>query len=195
MLVEDILNQQAYYTKFAQSLPFTRLILLFLGEKPSSVIAVQILHIISNSIRISSSFSRKFELVSGWGILKTVLPGVWDADINQAAFDLLFGKSSIDSTSGSRSATPTPMSGSSLKARQKQERAEHDITVVSCTQIMPTILSALQTGLEAVAANCGIDDNGDGTIYCSFDTWTHLTSFYSRIHFALDVRKDDGDPD
>ncbi|RDB25611.1 Beige 1 [Hypsizygus marmoreus] len=41
---------------------------------------------------ISPSFSRKFELISGWSVLKTVLPYCWDPRVNEAAFDVLLGR-------------------------------------------------------------------------------------------------------
>ncbi|KAH9026097.1 hypothetical protein EDB84DRAFT_1440213 [Lactarius hengduanensis] len=57
------------YTRFSATLPLTRIYLLLLGDKPS-----------------------KFELVSGWTIVKTVLPGAWDPNVHAAAFGILLGR-------------------------------------------------------------------------------------------------------
>ena len=80
------------YLRFAATLPLTRIYLLLLGDKPSSFIAKQVLDLIALSLNKSKSFSRKFELVSGWTIVKTVLPDVWDANIHAAAFGILLGQ-------------------------------------------------------------------------------------------------------
>ncbi|KAF9062084.1 hypothetical protein BDP27DRAFT_1428288 [Rhodocollybia butyracea] len=37
-------------------------------------------------------FLRKFELISGWNVLKTVLPGCWSSNVNELAFDVLLGR-------------------------------------------------------------------------------------------------------
>lgn len=151
-----ILTIQAYYTKFTAILPMTRILLLLLGERPSSYIAVQVLTLIAISIKVSSSFSRKFELVSGWSVLKTILPTAWDLSVNKAAFDLLLGR--VDGNLAASQA-PTPTS-----ATRKVEKEMKTSTTVSCTHIIPTILSALQTGLITVAAHCHISEEGDGTV-------------------------------
>lgn len=156
-----ILTIQAYYSKFTSILPMTRILLLLLGERPSSYIAVQVLTLIAISIKASSSFNRKFELVSGWSVLKTILPIAWDPLVNKAAFDLLLGR--VDGNLPSSQA-PTPTSAS-----RKVEKEMKTSTTVSCTHIIPTILSALQTGLNTVAGHCHISEESDGMaslIYC-----------------------------
>ncbi|KAF8882140.1 hypothetical protein BD779DRAFT_1544178 [Infundibulicybe gibba] len=85
------ISVQGYYTKFTIALPLTRICLLLLGDKPSSFTASQLLLLIGISLNFSSSFSRKFELISGWNILKTVLPQCWDPVVNEAAFGVLLG--------------------------------------------------------------------------------------------------------
>ena len=164
-----ILTIQAHYTKFTSILPMTRIILLLLGERPSSYIAVQVLTLIAISITVSSSFSRKFELVSGWSVLKTILPTVWDPLVNKAAFDLLLGR--VDGNLATSQA-PTPTSAS--RRAEKQIRTS---TTVSCTHIIPTILSALQTGLSSVGAHCHISEQSDGT--------TSLASLLSRTSLLI----------
>ncbi|KAH9042628.1 beach-domain-containing protein [Lactarius pseudohatsudake] len=66
--------------------------LLLLGDKPSSFVAKQVLDLIALSLNKSKSFSRKFELVSGWTIVKTVLPDAWDSNVHAAAFGILLGQ-------------------------------------------------------------------------------------------------------
>lgn len=155
-----ILTIQAYYTKFTAILPMTRILLLLLGERPSSYIAVQVLTLIAISIKVSSSFSRKFELVSGWSVLKTILPTVWDPLVNKAAFDLLLGR--VD---GNLAASQAPTPTSATRRAEKEIRTS---TTVSCTHIIPTILSALQTGLNTVAAHCHILEESDGMVSLIF---------------------------
>jgi len=155
-LLVQILGFQPFYTKFTSALPITRIILLLLGDQPPSVVVVQTLNLIGISIRVSSAFSRKFELVSGWNVLRTILPAVWDPEVNRAAFDLLLGRASI-SLGGGGSQVPTPTS-----ATRREEKERTTSTTVSCTHILPTIISALQTGLIAVANNCHISENDEG---------------------------------
>ena len=76
-----------------------------------------------------ASFSRKFELISGWTVLKTVLPNSWDADVQKAAFNVLFG-------------------------RVENGKVQNDKPpAVSCPFIMPAILSALDDQLRTFAEN------------------------------------------
>lgn len=114
----------AYYTKFTATLPLTRICILLLGEHPTPIVATLVLHLIAISLNISSSFSRKFELVSGWNILKVVLPASWDPNVHEAAFDILLGRKNVTQTS---SAT------------------------IACPHIVPAIFSALHRGLDLVA--------------------------------------------
>lgn len=129
----------SYHAKLAAALPLPRICLLLLGERPSSVVAAQILTLIGTSITISSSFIRKFELISGWSVLKTVLPFCWDPTVNQTAFDVLLGRISL------------------LKNTSHQ-----DSQTVVCPQIVPAILAAVHTGLITVATNCWISDAPEG---------------------------------
>lgn len=152
-LLVKILSFQPHYLKFTSVLPITRILLLLLGDRPSSFVAVQILNLIAISIKVSNSFSRKFELVSGWSVLKTVVPGVWDPAVNKAAFDLLLGRGD-GIVMGSQAPTPT-----SATRREDKDKAKNP--TVSCTHILPTIISALQTGLIAVANNCHLSENDE----------------------------------
>jgi hypothetical protein len=89
------------------------------------------------SLGISSSFSRKFELVSGWSILRIVLPSAWDPSVHEAAFDILLG-------------------------RVSEKKAAHtaSLTVV-CTHIVPAIFAALYRGLDAVVHHPTITEDTD----------------------------------
>jgi hypothetical protein len=138
-LLISTVSVQSYHAKFAAALPLTRICLLLLGDKPSSFVATQILTLIGVSIMISSSFSRKFELISGWSVLKTVLPYCWDPSVNQIAFDILLGRFP--------------------HLKQPTSRDPHTIV---CPNIVPAILSAMQTGLVSVANNCHISDSPEG---------------------------------
>jgi hypothetical protein len=124
----SLLNAPALYNKFTAALPLARICLLLLGDRPSSVVATQVLLLIGVSLNVSSSFSRKFELVSGWSALKVVLPDVWDASIHEAAFDILLGRVGSD----------------------KNVNRSGNLTVV-CPNIMPAVFAALHVGLNAVA--------------------------------------------
>jgi hypothetical protein len=108
------------YTRFSIALPVTRIYLLFLGDRPSSFVAKQVLDLITISLNRSRSFSRKFELVSGWTILNTALPRVWDVNIHSAAFRILL------------------------------DRTQDQGPVVACPYILPAILSSLNRILVAI---------------------------------------------
>ncbi|KAF9267665.1 beach-domain-containing protein [Marasmius fiardii PR-910] len=131
-LLVSILSNPTAHTKFGAALPVTRICLLLLGDKPSSVVASQVLLLIAMSISTSPSFPRKFELISGWSTLKTILPACWDPSVNEAAFDILLGNIQAD-------------------GKKKAIAVEK---VVTCPHIMPSILSALKSGLETIAGNC-----------------------------------------
>jgi hypothetical protein len=129
------------YTRFSITLPVTRIYLLLLGDTPSSFVAKQVLDLIAISLNRSRSFSRKFELVSGWTILKTVLPDIWDANIHSAVFGIL-----IDQT---------------------QDQGP----VVACSHILPAILSSLTRMLVAAAQDSSprsIEANENGVCCGSF---------------------------
>ena len=160
LILTDILYSRPHYLKFSSALPMARICLLLLGDRPSPVVATQILNLIGLSFQLSSSFNRKFELINGWMVLKTVLPSVWDPEINKAAFDLLLGRLSVDIGPS----TPTPSSSSSSKSRLKSmQPPKEPSTTVSCSHILPIIISALQTGLTAMN-HCYIADDEEGKV-------------------------------
>lgn len=122
----SILSIPACYTKFTATLPLTRICILLLGENPSPVVAAYVLNLVAMSLGVSSSFSRKFELVSGWSILRIILPSAWDPSVHEAAFDILLG-------------------------RTAENKASHTASVtVVCAHIVPAIFAALHRGLQAV---------------------------------------------
>jgi len=130
-----ILSTPTYYSKFSAALPLTRICLLLLGDRPTPVVASQVLLLIGISLGSSTSFSRKFELVSGWSILKTVLPFAWDPSVHESAFDILLGRVSLHKK------TVGPAG-----------------TTVACPYIMAPIFCALQRGLNAIANSNSSDD-------------------------------------
>ncbi|KAF9449865.1 beach-domain-containing protein [Macrolepiota fuliginosa MF-IS2] len=135
-LLVSILSIKPNYDKFIAALPLTRIFLLLLGNHPTPAVGTQILKLLDISIGFSTSFTRKFELVSGWNVLKTVLPLSWDAEVNNAAFNLLMG---------------------CVEGSQHQK----DGPTIKCPQIVPTILSALQNGLITVASSAHLLDDVD----------------------------------
>lgn len=157
-------NQPSRYHKFTSSLPMNRILLLLLGERPTSHTAALILRLIGIGVAQSSTFTRKFELVSGWNILKVVMSStsVWDREVDAAAWDLLLGK--IDPVAGSGVSTPT--SANAKKEKQRQGQAQKD-TEVSCPQVLPTIFCALRAGLVAVADRSVIPDEDESGFHLS----------------------------
>ena len=137
-LLVSILSTKSYHVQFAAALPLTRILLLLLGDRPLPIIATHVLSLIGISINFSSSFTRKFELISGWSVLKTLLPYCWDPNVNHASFDVLLGR------------------------RHTRNSNTHDSKTVVCPNIVPAILSAMQTGLVAVANNCHVSDDAEG---------------------------------
>jgi hypothetical protein len=129
-LLISTLSTKSYHVKFAAALPLTRILLLLLGDRPSPVVATHALSLIGISINFSSSFTRKFELISGWSILKAILPYCWDLSVHQASIDILLGRCSY------------------IKGLDVQ-----DSNTVVCPNIVPAIISAMHTGLVAVANN------------------------------------------
>ncbi|OJT13456.1 Beige protein -like protein [Trametes pubescens] len=121
MLV-SILDNPVMFNKFTAALPLTRICLLLLGDRPTSTSATLVLRLISGALGMSTSFNRKFELVSGWNILKLVLPYGWDAQVQDAAFDVLLGRS-----------------------RDKREI----VPAVVCPYIVPAIFSSLKMALDS----------------------------------------------
>lgn len=127
----SILSVQPLYMKFTTALPVPRICLLLLGDKPTPNVAVQILNLVGISNVFSSSFARRFELVSGWSVFKTVLPYCWSSEVRKAAFDVLLGRKTITKES------PTVPSG-----------------VVTCPNMVPVIFSAMSTALLALDDDC-----------------------------------------
>ena len=121
MLV-SILDNPVMFNKFTAALPLTRICLLLLGDQPSPLVATLVLRLISTALGISTSFSRKFELVSGWNVLRLMLPYGWDRSVQDAAFDILLGRS-----------------------RDKKEI----VPTVVCPYIVPTIFSSLRMALDS----------------------------------------------
>ena len=133
----SILSNPACYAKFAATLPLTRIYILLLGETPSSVVAAHVLHLVAISLGVSSSFSRKFELVNGWTIFRMVLPCAWDPSVHEAAFDILLGRIAATKVAHTTS------------------------TTVACAHIVPAIFAALHRGLQAVAHRAKIPEDAD----------------------------------
>lgn len=151
----SVLNTPTLFAKFSAALPVTRICLLLLGDKPSPAIATHVLNLLSLSIRSTTSFVRKFELVSGWSVLKNILPGCWDKNVNEAAMDLFLGR----------------MENSSKEKKESQ-------TSVMCPNMAPVILSALQTGLNTAIISSGKSENGSGTPFHP-SSYTFLSHSYS----------------
>ncbi|OSD07923.1 beach-domain-containing protein [Trametes coccinea BRFM310] len=120
MLV-SLLDKPLLFNKFTAALPLTRICLLLLGDRPSPTTATLVLRLISIALGMSTSFNRKFELVSGWNVLKLVLPYAWDAQVQDAAFDVLLGRS-----------------------RDKREI----VPTVVCPYIVPAVFSSLKMALD-----------------------------------------------
>ncbi|KAH9177644.1 beach-domain-containing protein [Lactarius sanguifluus] len=117
------------YMRFSATLPLTRIYLLLLGDKPSSFVAKQVLD--------PHRAHRKFELVSGWTIVKTVLPDAWDSSVHAAAFGILLGQD------------------------------EGQVPFVTCSHIFPAIMGSLTRllAIEAHGAyHRGVEaiENSDG---------------------------------
>lgn len=127
----SILSSPGKLDKFAAALPLARICLLLLGDNPTCVVACQILLLIGLTLKhTSSSFNRKFELVSGWSVLRGALPGAWDPSVHVAAFDVLLGRFGSDIHHSPRAFNPPK---------------------VSCPYILPAIISSLDRGLTNVA--------------------------------------------
>ncbi|EJC99617.1 beach-domain-containing protein [Fomitiporia mediterranea MF3/22] len=124
----SILSMGRNLASFSSVLPLPRICLLLLGDKPSPTVAVQILTIISLALKMSTSFIRKFELVSGWTVLRVTLPAVWNVEVQRAAFDVLLGqvKDSNEAQSDQRG------------------------TAIVCPQMISAILAALDHGLSVI---------------------------------------------
>ncbi|KDQ53971.1 hypothetical protein JAAARDRAFT_61057 [Jaapia argillacea MUCL 33604] len=130
-------SSQMAFNKFVSTLPLTRITLLLLGDKPTPITATQVLRLIGLSVTASSSFNRKFELVSGWSVLKTVLPFAWDSRVRGAAFEVMLG--------------------SGWKGKGKEGPA------VVCQYVVPAILASLNKGLEDLGVSCATSMNGEAS--------------------------------
>lgn len=131
----SILHSPPAFSKFVSTLPFTRVCLLLLGDRPTPIIAEQILRLLQLGLKSSTSFSRKFELVSGWTTLRTVLPYGWSKDVHVVAFDIMFHRPGGD------------------QMGQK---------VVTCPQIVPAIFASLQVQLDIIAGSTSQDHHFTG---------------------------------
>jgi hypothetical protein len=129
VLVQNLSNT-SLLSKFTAALPLSRVLLLLLGEHPTSIVASQTLILLGLILNASPSFNRKFELVSGWSALKVILPISWDPSVHVAAFDLLLGRVFV--------------TGKSLSSSGPAK--------IVCPYILPAILSSLAYGLDRVNA-------------------------------------------
>ncbi|KAF8547687.1 beach-domain-containing protein [Imleria badia] len=120
--VISLLRIPTMYMKFSEALPVARIALLWLGPEPSPALVCQVLAIIGISFGTSTSFGKKFELASGWLMLKKVLPPIWNDAIHEAVLDLLL--------------QPAREGGTASK-------------VVKCPQMLAVVLLALRQGLLA----------------------------------------------
>jgi hypothetical protein len=98
-------------------------------------VAAHVLHLIAMSLGVSASFNRKFELVSGWSVLRIVLPSAWDPSVHEAAFDILLGR--------------------------VVEKAHTASTTVVCAYVVPAIFAALHRGLDTISRQPKVTDNTD----------------------------------
>ncbi|KAF8233255.1 beach-domain-containing protein [Tricholoma matsutake] len=157
-LLVSTLSTKSYHTKFAAALPLPRILLLLLGNRPSPIVATLILSLIGISIGFSSSFIRKFELINGWNILKTVLPYCWDSSVSRASIDIMLGRSCIQTSN-----------------------VENSNTVV-CPNIVPAIISAMHTGLIVVVNNCEVSDAVEGQL-----SWTTESNMEVLVEEFMDL--------
>ena len=118
MLVSLLSSSPQLLQKFAAAVPFTRICLLLLGDRPSPSVAAEVLKLVRISIDASQTFVRKFELVSGWIILRNVIPYAWSEDVHRIVFDILLDHKGADKT------------------------------IVRCPNIIPTIIASLHRGLQ-----------------------------------------------
>ncbi|KAG8791696.1 hypothetical protein FRC12_008394, partial [Ceratobasidium sp. 428] len=126
-LLTILQSTSAHLTRFTAALPAPRVLLLLLGEHPTSVVASNMLVLLGILLQTSPSFSRKFELAHGWLVIKCVVPAAWDPSVHVAAFDILLG----------RTGSASPANGN---------------VQVANPVIFPMILGALQRGLQSVSS-------------------------------------------
>ncbi|KIK26284.1 hypothetical protein PISMIDRAFT_271223 [Pisolithus microcarpus 441] len=121
--VISLLRIPSMYARVSESVPLTRVVLLWVTEDLSPSVACQVLSVIGIGLIFSSSFGKKFELLSGWGLLRKRLPPVWNEELHRAAVELLL----------------QPAAGASPSKNASQS--------IRCPQILPVILVALRCGL------------------------------------------------
>jgi hypothetical protein len=129
-LVTLLSSSRDAHRAFSTALPLTRICLLLLGAQPSPAAAEHVLDLVTASIEYSASFVRKFELVSGWTFLKTVLPSAWSANVQAAALRVLLGRT--------------------WEAAQRQPGGAPPAVV--CPAIFPAVLASLEHALPRAAS-------------------------------------------
>ncbi len=117
-----LLRSQDAFKSFASTLPYTSICLLLLGDRPSPTIALEVLRMVELGMTFIPSFVRKFELASGWSVLKNILPHAWTPNVQAAAFHILMGYANTDGKGA-----------------------------ILCPHILPAILGALQAELNVIA--------------------------------------------
>ncbi|KAF7319608.1 hypothetical protein HMN09_00301200 [Mycena chlorophos] len=137
----QLLANPALYNKFSAVLPLTRICLLLLGDRPTPFIASQILMLIAISNAMSPAFARKFELISGWSVLKTVLPSCWDPSVHEAVLDVLLGR--LEQQQQAENGKPN---GNGHANGNGNANGGGGGITIACPQIVPTIFTALQGG-------------------------------------------------
>ncbi|EIW75538.1 beach-domain-containing protein [Coniophora puteana RWD-64-598 SS2] len=163
-VLEDLVSTlriPAYYARFAEALPLPRVCLLLLGEHPMPVVAMQVLNMVGLGYANSSSFHRRFELASGWTILRSVLPGCWEEGVQAAAFDLLLGVTGGGAEAHSDGQGHRHRGGHGVKGAARQEEK-----VVACPQIAGVMLAVLHRGLfemRSVGQGCDAGPSQENT--------------------------------
>jgi hypothetical protein len=152
-----LLSQPETYARFAGSLPLARVALLLLGDRPAPFVAVQVLRMLATCLVRSTGFARKFELVSGWSILKTVLPRAWAPEVHVAAFDVLLGRDPTASRASSHKGKDKPHESVNGDNSENKE----DSTQIACPYICPAIFTSLRRGLETVASQMQFSSRRD----------------------------------
>ncbi|KAF7329558.1 hypothetical protein MKEN_00218700 [Mycena kentingensis (nom. inval.)] len=170
------------YNKFAAVLPLTRICLLLLGDRPTPFIASQILMLIAVSNAMSPAFARKFELISGWSVLKTVLPGCWDPSVHEATLDVLLGRlgESMENGGGAGGGANGYV-GANGKANGNGVHGQGGVRI-ACPQIVPTIFCSLQAGLVIIARHCDVVDDANNTSWAVESTMEVLIEELIDLH-------------
>lgn len=141
MFVPILWQAPANFTKLTTYLPLPRIYLLLLGEHPTPFIAARVLRLIQLSLASTGNFGRKFELVSGWSVLRIVLPDAWDEDVRIACFDMLMGRQWAD-----------------VPKKTNQD----EWTIVMCPNVVPAIFGALQSSLDIISGSAPRHYAADG---------------------------------